>query len=261
MERALLYPWLRPTRNLTARYNEGSAPLDAQAGPVALPVVLPVVAPHAAGGGNDVGAAALLVEAIEATHSSAPLAAETEPANVAIPSLERGNVAPPAVVEPNAEGERDGAGAEMPLADAIQAPADSGPPVAAPLVELEASDADMASLEEIDGCVDLLLRPSPVSPAEVLANHVAGVWRTLGCSPPSASRPPAGHYRVGGGGNGDGSGGSSGGSGGGGTGRTMAGGAWRGVPPVFTGVKTRGPLMACSRPFWAPECFFLKRFW
>ena len=253
MERALLYPWLRPTRNLTARYNEGSAPLDAQARPVALPVVLPVVAPHAAGGGNDVGAAALLVEAIEATHSSAPLAAETEPANVAIPSLERGNVAPPAVVEPNAEGERDGAGAEMPLADAIQAPADSGPPVAAPLVELEASDADMASLEEIDGCVDLLLRPSPVSPAEVMENHIAGIWRTLGCSPPSASR-----VDVGGGG---GSGGDVGGSSGGGTGRIMASGAWSSIPPGFTAVKGRGPLMACSRPFWTPECFFLKRFW
>ena len=105
--------------------------------------------------------------------------------------------------------------------------------------------------------MDILFRPIPASPAEVLANHMADVWRTLGCRPSSSLRPPAGQAYRGSSssGGGDGSsgsgsgdvggddvcgddvGGGSGGGGGSGRGRTMVAGASRGALPGFTGVK------------------------
>ena len=270
--------------------------------PVVLPDVLPVVVPHAAGEGNGVGAVVPLVGAIDAPHDSAPRvsappADEVEHANAAIPSLEEtaqgvpsvelGHLALSPVVEPDAEGGRDSAVAEVPPA-ANQAPADSGPPAAAPLEQAEAADANMACLEEIKERVDLLFRPLPASPAEVLANHMADTLRALGCPPPSAASLLEGQtYRGGGGsgsdgsgsigdssdgkgsvgsvsgsGGGGGDGGDGGGDGGdGGGGRTEAGSASLGVPPGVTGLKPRRPLMAGFRPFWTPECFSLKRFW
>ena len=50
--------------------SHGSAPLAAQAGPVAIPAVLPVVAPHSEGEERGAGAAVPLVEANEEPHSS-----------------------------------------------------------------------------------------------------------------------------------------------------------------------------------------------
>ena len=244
-----------------------SAPPAAPLGPV----VLPVVAPHAAGEEGGAGAAVPLVGAIDAPHESAPRdsappAVEAEHANAAVPSpeetapgapsMELGHLAPPPVAEIHAEGERDGAGADVPLA-AIQAPADSGPPAAAPLAQVEATDADMACLEEIKECAaDLLSRPFPASPAEVLANHMVNTLRTLRCPPSTASSLFAVQAYGGGGGggsgdsgNGNGSGGSGSDSGGGVRGRTVARRESRGVSSGLTGVRRRRPLIAGLRLF------------
>ena len=93
--------------------------------------------------------------------------------------------------------------------------------------------------------MDLLFRPFPASPAEILANQMADVWRTLGCRPPSASRSPAGQAYRGSsgsgsghvGGDGVGSGSGLGNGGGSGRGTTMLAGVSRGALPGFTGMK------------------------
>ncbi|CAN0049678.1 unnamed protein product, partial [Laminaria digitata] len=170
----------------------------AAAGPVALPAVLPVVAPHAEGGPDAAGAAGLPAEDVEApldsaSHGSAhrdsePPAAEVEPANLAMPSLEeidrrvpsmeRMYLVPPPVVEAHREGHGDGAGAALPPTGAIEAPPAAALPVAA-----EPANEALPVMEEIDESVDPVLRPFPgrLSPAQVLANHMANNLRILGC--------------------------------------------------------------------------------
>ena len=265
----------------------GSVPLAAAVGLVAIAAPPPVVAPHADEGGGGAGAAAPPVESVEAQRGSLPPVddpfAEAEAAEAAnsimphlqelaagAPSVDRVRLAPPPIVAPREDGGGDDAGAGLSAVDAIEAPPGWALPAAGPRADVEATDADdsLDSLGKIDECVNLLFRPIPQSPAEVFENHMAGILRTLGCPPPKASRPPAGQaYRSGvGGGSGSGSGNGVGGLGGGGgsgdeTGRATVGAASSGVSPGPTAVKRGRPLMVGSRPFWTPECLFLKRFW
>ena len=242
----------------------------------------PGVASHSDEEDGGVGADVPAVEDVEPPRDSEPPAANlagTEATNAVMssleeivagePSVEGVHLAPHTVVVPRQEGEGDDAVA------AVRGSVPHGPPLTAagpPMATEPAKDAT-PSLDDIARRVDVPFRPFPTSPREVLANHMADVWRTLGCPQPSVSRLPAGQACRNGSGSRSGSGGGdiSGGNGGGdvrggsgggcGRGRTMVAGASRGALPGLTTVKGRDPLMAGSRPFWAAKCFFWKRFW
>lgn len=265
----------------------GSAPLAAAVGPMAIAAPPSVAAPHAEEGGSGTGATAPPVEAVEAPRGSLPLvddslagAGAAEAANLVmpylqelaagVPSVKRVHFAPPPIVVPVEEGGGDDTRAGLSKVDAVEALPSSAPPAMNPRAEVEATDADdgLDSLEMIDECMNCLFRPIPRSPAEVFENHMAGILRTLRCPPPRALNPPAGQaYSSGNGGSsGDSSGNGVGGVGGRGgsgvgTGRATVGEASHGVIPGLTEVKGRRPLVAACRPFWTPECLFLKRFW
>lgn len=200
----------------------GSATPAAAVGLLATAPPPPVVASHAEEGGDGTGAAAPPVEAVDTQHNSLPPVADPlveaeaiEAANSATPHSQElvggtpsmGRVhppLPPVVVAPCEEGRGDDADSERSPADAIGAPPCSEPPAAATPEEAEAADADTVSLEEIKGCMDLIFRPFPRMPAEVLANHMEDALRTLGCPPPRASSPSAGQaYRSSNGGGGE----------------------------------------------------------
>eukprot|EP00904_Undaria_pinnatifida_P005187 jgi/Undpi1/1799/HiC_scaffold_12.g05186.m1 len=190
----------------------------------------PSGASNAEGHDNSPGAAAPTAEAAHggnisarrnlALHDVDVPAAAAEAANPVMPSMgtiaagvatmERVHRTPSLVAASHPELGDNGAAATLPQADGTEAGSGLAPRGSAlPVLGLD------PSLEEIDQSADPLLQPFPVSPAKIIANHLAYNMRSLGipirkanAPPPVAARAlPGQAYRGNAGDSGDGSGG------------------------------------------------------